>query len=236
MTTAAGSPYSESTSRMLKSRESFIKKQLRVEDQLSRALGSAFCPGTPGRIARGSDLPHLTRVARAVPRVHGGALSRRKIVLMASLVAGSSQRPDWARCTPGGLTGVIPHGVLPPRVLVRVCFSAVPLVRVCAAGVGSVWGVCGAGAPRAAPWPLFCLKTCCFFNRFCSVSTGFLLAVCLPAPTSNRGEPEWQARARCAGTWCKLRFATCVAGTSTGCGEPRIGAEATRAGVGRRRL
>ena len=104
---------------MLKSRESFIKKQLRVEDQLSRALESAFCPGTPGRIARGLDLPRFNCVARAVPRVHGGALSRRKNVLTASLVAGSSQRPDWARCTPGGLTGVIPHGVLPPRMLAQ---------------------------------------------------------------------------------------------------------------------
>ena len=28
------------------------------------------------------------------------------------------------------------------------------------------WGVWGAGAPRAAPWRLFCLTTCCFFNRF----------------------------------------------------------------------
>ena len=55
---------------MLKSRESFIKKQLRVEDQLSRALGSAFCPGTPGRIARGLDLPRFNCVARAVPKVH----------------------------------------------------------------------------------------------------------------------------------------------------------------------
>ena len=37
---------------------------------------------------------------------------------------------------------MIPHGVLPPRVLAqgvrRVCSSAVPLVWVCAAGVGSV--------------------------------------------------------------------------------------------------
>ena len=33
------------------------------------------------------------------------------------------------------------------------------------------WGVWGAGAPRAAPWRLFCLTTCCFFNRFCSVLT-----------------------------------------------------------------
>ena len=104
---------------MLKSRESFVKKQLLVEDQLSRALESAFCPGTPGRIARGLDLPRFNCVARAVPRVHGGALSRRKNVLTASLVAGSSQRPDWARCTPGGLTGVIPHGVLPPRMLAQ---------------------------------------------------------------------------------------------------------------------
>ena len=145
LTTAAGSPSSESTSRMLKSRESFVKKQLLVEDQLSRALGSAFCPGTPGRIACGSDLPHLTRVARAVPRVHGAALSRRKNVLTASFVAGSSQRPDWARCTPGGLTGVIPYGVLPPRVLaqgVLQCGAA----RV---GVRRWRGECGEQAHRA---------------------------------------------------------------------------------------
>ena len=66
---------------------------------------------------------HVRRVGRrerrAVPRVHGGALSRRKSALTASFVAGSSQRPDWARCTPGGLTGVIPHGVLPPRMLAQ---------------------------------------------------------------------------------------------------------------------
>ena len=61
---------------------------------------------------------------------------------------------------------MIPHGVLPPRVLAQgVLYSAVPLVWVCAAGA---WGVCGAGAPRAAPWPLFCLTTrmLSFFARF----------------------------------------------------------------------
>ena len=155
---------------MLKSRESLVKKQLLVEDQLSRALGSAFCPGTPGRIARGSDLPHLTRVARAVPRVHGAALSRRKNVLTASFVAGSSQRPDWARCTPGGLTGVIPHGVLPPPGCSRrVCSSAVPLVWVCAAGVGSVGG--RRTARRALATVLSDDMLFFFSYRFCSVWT-----------------------------------------------------------------
>ena len=42
------------------------------------------------------------------------------------------------------------------------------------------WGVWGAGAPRAAPWPLICLTTCCFFDCFCPLSTDFLLAVWTP--------------------------------------------------------
>ena len=70
--------------------------------------------------------------------VDGVELAREKGRLRSILAAGSSQRPEWARCTPGGLMGVIAP---PPRLLGcswRVGSSAVPLVRVCAAGMGSV--------------------------------------------------------------------------------------------------
>ena len=64
------------------------------------------------------------------------------------LAAGSSRRPELAESTPGGLMGVIPHVVLPPRVLVGIGSSAVPLVRVCA-DAPRAWGACAEQAHLA---------------------------------------------------------------------------------------
>eukprot|EP00964_Phaeocystis_antarctica_P068967 scaffold41821_cov37-Phaeocystis_antarctica.AAC.1 len=50
--------------------------------------------------------------------VDGVELSRKKGRLLSILATGSSHRPEWARCTPGGLMGVEPLIALPPRVLV----------------------------------------------------------------------------------------------------------------------
>ena len=86
--------------------------------QLSRRFGSAFCLGTFGNIARGSEFLRLHCVAKAVRWVHGAARSREKGHLGRRFAAGSSHRPELPTRTPGGLMGVIPHVVLPPRVLV----------------------------------------------------------------------------------------------------------------------
>eukprot|EP00964_Phaeocystis_antarctica_P016622 scaffold9149_cov85-Phaeocystis_antarctica.AAC.1 len=50
--------------------------------------------------------------------VDGVELSRKKGRRLSILATGSSHRPEWARCTPGGLMGVEPLIALPPRVLV----------------------------------------------------------------------------------------------------------------------
>eukprot|EP00964_Phaeocystis_antarctica_P063638 scaffold38200_cov30-Phaeocystis_antarctica.AAC.1 len=50
--------------------------------------------------------------------VDGVELWRKKGRLLSILATGSSHRPEWARCTLGGLMGVEPLIAQPPRVLV----------------------------------------------------------------------------------------------------------------------
>lgn len=123
---------------MSKTRESIIENQLHVEHQLSPPSRAAFTCHVPDLLSRRCNFVEQSYVTCTVRWVDGVELWRKKGRLLSILAAGSSQRPEWARCTPGGLVGVIPSSRCLPGCSWRVGSSAVPLVRVCAAGMGSV--------------------------------------------------------------------------------------------------
>lgn len=72
----------------------------------------------PDLLSRRSNFVGFSYATCTVRWVDGVELSRKKGCILSILAAGSSQRPEWARCTPGGLMGVEPLVALPPRVLV----------------------------------------------------------------------------------------------------------------------
>ena len=103
---------------MSKTRESIIGNQLHGEHQLSRPLRSVFTCHVPDLLSRRCNFCVLNWVAWVVRWVDGVELARKKGRLLSILATGSSHRPEWARCTLGGLMGVEPLIALPPRVLV----------------------------------------------------------------------------------------------------------------------
>ena len=84
----------------------------------SSLAGSAFTCHVPDLLSRRSNFVGRSYLICTVRWVDGVELSRKKGCILSILAAGSSQRPEWARCTPGGLMGVEPLVALPPRVLV----------------------------------------------------------------------------------------------------------------------
>ena len=103
---------------MSKTRESIIENQLHGEHQLSRALRSVFTCHVPDLLSRRCNFVGRSYVTCTVRWVDGVDLARKKGRLLSILATGSSHRPEWARCTLGGLMGVEPLIALPPRVLV----------------------------------------------------------------------------------------------------------------------
>ena len=84
----------------------------------SSLAGPPFTCHVPDLLSRRSNFVGRSCLICTVRWVDGVELSRKKGCILSILAAGSSQRPEWARCTPGGLMGVEPLVALPPRVLV----------------------------------------------------------------------------------------------------------------------